>query len=52
MIIGHNPQYSGIPTIYCDNKLYLNDVGLSHAYGGNLAATQINLKTNIATIIK
>merc|ERR1712228_181795 len=51
MIIGHNLQTSGVVGTYCNEKLYLIDVGMSSFYGGNLAALEINTRTDEVKIL-
>eukprot|EP01084_Bolivina_argentea_P092857 167027_1 len=51
MIIGHNVQATGAVQIYCDSQLYAIDVGMSQFYGGNLAALEIDVKTDNVQII-
>ena len=51
MIIGHNVQQMGAVKVSCGGKLYSIDVGMSGHYGGNMAALEIDPKTDTVRII-
>merc|ERR1712129_273575 len=46
MVKGHDPQQNGKVGVYCDESLFLIDVGLSKAYGANIGAIEIDLLNN------
>ncbi|SHO79846.1 Uncharacterized protein MSYG_4197 [Malassezia sympodialis ATCC 42132] len=41
LIMGHTPQMGGIARRCADDRLYIIDTGMSHAYGGRASALEI-----------
>jgi hypothetical protein len=50
LVVGHTVQWGGRPVHLCGETLILNDVGISPAYGGFLAATIISADGILSTI--
>ena len=51
IVTGHNLQENGRVKTECNEKLYGIDVGMSQFYGHNLAALEIDTKTDTVSII-